>query len=142
MSADLDDVLAKLLEGHSRVGPRAEDVRRWMERREQPLPRRWWGMLRPEGGLAPAWAVLAAAMLLAIGLAIGLAWNKLQARSAQPQLATEHTVIAPLKNAPPLTEEQKKLIQLLATNPGALATKQPGDLDKPAKKKAPGVPHR
>jgi hypothetical protein len=140
MSADLDEVVTKLLEGHSRVEPGAATVQAWLERRAQRAPR-WWGMIRPEGGLAPAWAVLAAAMLLAVGLAIGLAWNKLQARRAQPQLATEHTVIAPLKNAPPLTEEQEKLIQLLATDPGALATTQPSDLDKPAKKKLPATPH-
>lgn len=141
MSADWDEVVTKLLEGHSRVAPEVATVQAWLERRDQRAPRRW-GMVRPEGGLAPAWAVLAAVMLLAIGLAIGLAWNKLEARSAQPQLATEHTVIAPLKNAPPLTEEQKKLIQLLATNPGALATQQPSDLEQPAKKKAPATPHR
>ena len=141
MRADMDEVVEKLLTGYSQVEPAPGAVERWLERRAEPLPRRW-AVLRPEGGLAPAWAILAAALLLALGLAWGLAWNRMRERSTQPQLANEHTVIAPLKNAPPLTEEQKKLIQLLATNPAALATTQPGDLEKPAKKKAPAKPHR
>ena len=141
MGADMHEVVTKLLADHSQVEPAPETVQRWVEHRAQPLPRRW-TMLRPEGGVAPAWVVMAAALLLVLGLAWGLAWNRLRARSPQPRLASERTVIAPLQNAPPLTDEQKKLIQLLATNPGALATEQPGDLERPAKKKVPAVPHR
>ena len=140
MSADMDQVVAKLIEGHSRVEPGAGAIEGWLGHREESLPRRW-TVLRPEGGLAPSWAILAAVLILAVGLAVSVAWNRSQARKAQPLLAAEHTVIAPLKNAPPLTAEQKKLIQLLATNPAALATKQPDDLEKPAKKTT-SVPHR
>lgn len=131
MAPDLDPLLDRLLAGYSQVEPRPEAVRAWMARPAPPEPtgRFLWLPAR-------AWAAVALALLLILGVV----WYRGRAlRNTRPLLANEKTVVVPLPpgDAPPLTDEQKQLIQLLQTNPAALATKQPSDLKSPKKEKHP-----
>ncbi|HVA63509.1 MAG TPA: hypothetical protein VNF74_07275 [Terriglobales bacterium] len=126
----LDPVLDKVLAEYSQVEPPPQAVQAWLARRAPPRPSNRFLWLP-----APAWAAIAFALLLM--LAVTWYRGRPQANS-RPLLANERTVVVPLdpNQAPPLTDEQKQLIQLLQTDPAALATKQPSDLNK-AKKKHP-----
>ncbi len=132
MAPDLDRVLDCLLADYTQVAPPPEAVPVWLARRAQ--PRASGRFLRLP---APAWAAIAFVLLLLLGIS----WYRGRAQAnTRPQLANEKTVVIPFNpnTAPPLTAEQKQLLHLLATDPAALATKQPSDL-APASKK---VKHR
>lgn len=133
MPADIERVLDKVLEDYSAAAPPPEMIHAWCappsaEHRSQ----RW--LMMP----VQAWAALAAVIVLLLGLL----WYRGHNSQAQkpPMLAHEKVTIQTLPpgEAPPLTSEQQQLIQLLKTNPGALASKQPGDLQKTA----PPVKHQ
>lgn len=138
MKTDLDEVLNGVLESYSRVEPAPGAVESWMARRAQaPAPSRFLGMP------APAWAALALAFLILLGLSWYRSGSVLGG-VRQPALANEQTTLQALAPNVPLTAEQKQLIQILLTNPGELATLKPGDLAKtPPKPKTPssGQPH-
>lgn len=131
MPTDLEPVLERILEDYTQVEPPPESMRVWMERRTQPLPAIRFLFLP-----APAWAAIALTLLLLLGIT----WYRGRVRpNPRPILANEHTVLVPAQPqdlAPP-TDEQKRLIQLLQTNPAALATQQPANADHNKKVKHP-----
>lgn len=127
----LDPVLDQILADYSQVEPPPQAVQAWLSRRAAPRPSNRFLWLP-----APAWAAIAFALLLVLAIS----WYRgRQQANTRPLLANEHTVVVPLlpNQAAPLTDEQKQLIQLLQTDPAALATKQPSDLNKAKKEKHP-----
>ncbi|MGH9395040.1 MAG: hypothetical protein ACRD1E_12780 [Terriglobales bacterium] len=127
MPADLDRTLDRLLAEYNPVEPTAAQVRTWLEQAQRPMPRprRTW-LLSP-----PAWAAVALLLLLIFGMA----WLRVRNRNpTRPTLATEHSVLVPASSNAPLTDEQKQLIQILQSNPKALATLKPGQLQPPPQK--------
>lgn len=135
MTHDLDNLLDRVLEGYSRVEPAPGAIEAWMARREQaPVRSRFWGLP------APAWAAVALALLLLLGLSWYRSGSVLGG-VRQPTLANEQTTLQALAPNVPLTAEQKQLIQILLTNPGELAKLTPGAKTPPPKNKTPGLPH-
>jgi hypothetical protein len=138
MPRDLDAELDRALAAYSRVEPPPGAIERWLAHSTAaPAPSGRFLFLP-----APAWAALAFALLLLLGLT----WLHFhRAAMVQPSLAQEKIVLQPVSPAVQLTPEQQKLIEILATDPGKLATMTPEDLDKllqsaPGKKPAPSAP--
>ncbi|MGH9415206.1 MAG: hypothetical protein ACRD01_01125 [Terriglobales bacterium] len=125
MPADIERVLDKVLEDFSAAQPAPDTLRAWCAPPCTAPPSHHW-LSRS----AQAWLALAAAIVLLLGLL----WYRGHYTRAQtaPVLAHEKVTLQTLPpgEAPPLTDEQQQLIQLLKTNPGALASKQPGELQK------------
>lgn len=130
----LDRALDQILDGYAAVEPAPGAVQSWRAHLHDPAPRFRFAALG-----APAWMAIAVALALMLALG-GLGWHRARLHAAQARLAAgEKTVLVPLPSSmePPLTPRQKQLIQLMQTNPGALATQKP---DAPAAA-APKVKH-
>lgn len=127
MKPDLDEVIDRALAEYSRVEPDPAALSRWAT---EPVtaPRR-----AAAARLWPVWAAAVAALLLA--LAVFWMRGKRTPAVAQPLLTQEKMVVVPPnpKDATPLTDEQKALIELLAKDPSALAHLSPDELDKKIK---------
>lgn len=111
----LDREIERALAGYSRVEPRPEALRRWM----QPPA----GSPRPRLHLT-TWAALVAAMLVLLALA----WYRARSpQVTQPTLAGRHTVLVPVKpsSSSPDSADQQKLLKMLQSNPAALAHQAP-----------------
>ncbi|MGH9412840.1 MAG: hypothetical protein ACRD0Y_03780 [Terriglobales bacterium] len=122
MPRDLDQLVEAVLAGYSRVEPAPGAVEGWVARRAE-APRH--SAQRGSRFLwlpAPAWAAIAFALLVLLGLS----WYSTgRIARQQPRLAGEGTSLRSLAPNTPLTAEQKKLIRILLTNPGALAAPKP-----------------
>lgn len=127
MPADLDSIVDQLLASYSKVEPRPDAVQAWLDRASQPARHR--RMLAPF-----AWA--AVAVTLALLLVLGVAWLRSRNHNpSRPTLAQERTTLVPAPSQTPLTDEQKQLIQILQSNPSALATMKPGQAGAQPQKK-------
>lgn len=125
----LERIIESTLASYSRVEPRPEAVEAWMRPPER--TRNWlaWPMALPAG----AWA----AVVLALALLAALAFYRATHRPPAPaRLANQRTVLVPVRpqSPQPMTDEQKRLLHLLETNPSALAAPN-------AKPEAPKTPH-
>ena len=130
---DLDSRLDRALANYSNVEPPVGAVERWLAHAAAaPTPGARFLWLP-----APAWAAIAFALLLLLSLT----WMHFHRGDVtQPSLAQEKMVIRPVSPDVQLTPEQKQLIELLANDPGKLATMTPEDLDKLLHSAAPAQP--
>lgn len=112
---DLDKVVNRILEGYAEVEPPEGAVERWLSRGRAPVQEpRFWGLG------APAWAAIAA--LLVVLLGASWFFERRALLRARATLAQERaTIVAvPATAAPPLTEREKQLLQLMEKDPSAL----------------------
>ncbi|HXR97035.1 MAG TPA: hypothetical protein VN709_04245 [Terriglobales bacterium] len=133
---DLDKAVDQILDGYAAVEPPEGAVERWLRRGRAPLPaRRFWGLA------APAWAAIAALLVVLLGAS----WyvERRELLRARAKLAQERAAIValPAASAPPLTDREKQLIQLMEKDPSALAAIGMDDADQPHSKSKPAARH-
>ncbi|HXE30955.1 MAG TPA: hypothetical protein VN515_04050 [Terriglobales bacterium] len=134
MKPEMDPLLDEVLAEYSAVEPAPGQVAAWMQAARTASRRdRVRRSLRPRA----AWFAMAAALLLAVALTAALLYRRARVQQRLRLAQHEHTVLVPMggAGAPPLSARDKQLIQLMQTNPSALANQKP---DAPPAK----TPHR